>query len=195
MAPADPELRELVREMNRSKLAEMFNQNGKEPLCAEGEIFPSAVVPAIASGRNGERRVFPMKWGFTGRKGLLINARAETAAEKETFREAWAKHRCVIPASRYFEWEHDERKKPGQKYALRPEENGLIWFAGLYRMENSLPVFVILTRPADEGILWMHDRMPVMLPESEVNKWITPANDPGKIIQTCLTKVRWEKAV
>lgn len=195
MAPADPELRALVREMNRSKLAEMFNPNGQEPLRAEGEIFPSAILPAIASGRSGQRRVFPMKWGFTGPKGMLINARAETAAEKETFREAWVKHRCVIPASWYYEWEHDEKKKPGQKYALRPEESGLVWLAGLYRMENCLPVFVILTRPADEGILWMHDRMPVMLPESEVNEWIMPASDPEKIIRTCLTRVRWKKAV
>ena len=195
MAPADPELRELVREMNRCKLAEMFNGNGTEPLQAEGEIFPSAVLPAIASNRNGERRVFPMKWGFSGSKGLLINARAETAAEKGSFREAWSKHRCVIPASWYFEWEHDEKKKAGRKYALRPEEAGLIWLAGLYRMENGLPVFVILTRPADEGILWMHDRMPVMLPLSEVNEWISPAGDPEKIIQSCLTKVRWEQAV
>ena len=195
MAPANPELRELVREMNRSKLAEMFTRNGSDPLHAEGEIFPSAVLPVIASNRNGERRVFPMKWGFTGSKGLLINARAETAAEKETFREAWTKHRCVIPASWYFEWEHDEKKKAGQKYALRPEEAGLIWLAGLYRMENGLPVFVILTRPADEGILWMHDRMPVMLPHREVNEWISPVKDPGKIIQSCLTKVRWEQAV
>ena len=195
MAPADPELREMVREMNRSKLAEMFTKNGKEPLHAEGEIFPSAVLPAIASGRSGERRVFPMKWGFSGPKGLLINARAETAAEKETFREAWAKHRCVIPASWYYEWEHDEKKKAGRKYALRPEKEGLIWLAGLYRLENSLPVFVILTRPADEGILWMHDRMPVMLPENKVNEWITPGNNPAQTIQTCLTRVRWEQAV
>ncbi len=194
MAPVDPELRELVREMNRSKLAEMFTKNGKEPLRAEGEIFPSAVLPAITTSRIGERRVFPMKWGFSGPKGLLINARAETAAQKETFREAWAKHRCVIPASWYYEWEHDENNKAGQKYALRPEKEGLIWLAGLYRMENGLPVFVILTRPADEGILWMHDRMPVLLPENEVNEWIVPENDPEKIIQNCLTKMRWEQA-
>lgn len=195
MAPADPELRELVREMNRCKLAEMFTRNGSDLLHTEGEIFPSAILPAIASNRSGERRVFPMKWGFSGPKGLLINARAETAAEKETFREAWTKHRCVIPASWYFEWEHDEKKRAGQKYALQPEEAGLIWLAGLYRMENGLPVFVILTRPADEGILWMHDRMPVMLPRCEVNEWIGPAKDPEKIIQSCLTKVRWEQAV
>ena len=195
MAPADPELRDLVSEMNRSKIAAVFKKNGDEILQAEGEIFPSAVLPAIASNRNGERRVFPMKWGFTGPKGLLINARAETVAEKETFRESWVKHRCVIPASWYFEWEHDERGSPGKKYALRPEKAGLIWLAGLYRMENNLPVFVILTRSADKGILWMHDRMPVMLPENEVNEWIKPSNNPEKIIQTCLSRVQWEQAI
>lgn len=195
MAPADPELRELVREMNRSKLAEMFKKNNENLLCAEGEIFPSDVLPVIASNRKGERRVFPMKWGFTGTKGLLINARAETAAEKETFRAAWKKHRCVIPASWYFEWEHNEKQKSCRKFSLRPEEAGLIWLAGLYRIEHDLPVFVILTRPADESILWMHDRMPVLLPGSQVNGWISPSGDPEKIIQTCLTKVRWEQAV
>ena len=82
MAPADPELRELVKEMNRSKLAERFRKDGEEELKAEGEILPSSVVPVLASCRAGEKRVFPMKWGFSraGGKGLLINARVETAA-------------------------------------------------------------------------------------------------------------------
>ena len=120
MAPADPELRELVKEMNRAKLAEKFRKTENEPLTAEGEIFPSAVLPVLAVNKSGEQRVFPMKWGFAGAKGLLINARAETAADKPTFSESWRSHRCVIPASWYFEWEHDEKKKAGQKYALRP---------------------------------------------------------------------------
>ena len=195
MAPANPELRELVREMNRSRLAERFRKNDEEPLQAEGEIFPSAILPVVAVSKTGEQRVFPMKWGFSGTKGLLINARAETAAEKPTFRECWNQHRCVIPASWYFEWEHDARKKAGQKYAIRPEDEKLIWLAGLYRMEEGLPVFVILTRPADDKLLWMHDRMPVMLPKEEVSAWIRPDSDPDSIIKTCLTNVRWEQAV
>ena len=194
MAPADPELRELVREMNRSVLASRFGKKEGIPLQPEGEIFPSSVLPVLAVNKAGEQRVFPMKWGFSGPKGLLINARAETAAEKETFREAWKAHRCVIPASWYFEWEHDEKKKAGQKYALRPEEQGLIWLAGLYRMEEGLPVFVVLTRPADESIAWMHDRMPVMLPRSGIGEWIRPESDPDNALKTCVTRVRWERA-
>ena len=194
MAPADPELRELVCEMNRSKLAARFRKNDDESLQAEGEIFPSAVLPVLASARNGEKRVFPMKWGFSVSGKLLINARAETASEKGIFREAWSGHRCVIPASWYFEWEHDEKKKAGQKYAIRTEKQGLIWLAGLYRFENDLPAFVILTRPADSGIAWLHDRMPVMLPPKEIDKWIRPDADPEPIVQTCITKVCWEQA-
>lgn len=194
MAPADPELRELVKEMNRSKLVSRFT--GKEGvfLYPEGEVFPSAVLPVLAVNKAGEQRVFPMKWGFSGPKGLLINARAETAADRPAFREAWAAHRCVIPVSWYFEWEHDAKMKAGQKYALRPEEQGLIWLAGLYRLEDSLPVFVVLTRPADERIAWMHDRMPVMLPESEIGKWIRPGNDPAETVKTCLTRILWKQA-
>ena len=195
MAPADPELRELVKEMNRSKLADRFRKEQGEPLKAEGEIFPSAVLPVLAVNRAGERRVFPMRWGFSGTRGLLINARSETASEKPAFRDAWEAHRCVIPASWYFEWEHDEKKKAGRKYALRTETRGLIWLAGLYRIENECPVFVILTRPAADTLAWMHDRMPVLLPETEVGAWINPGSDPAEIIESCLTDIRWENAV
>ena len=195
MAPADPELRELVKEMNRSGLAERFRKSSGEMLQAEGEITPSSVLPVIASNRAGERRVFPMKWGFRQRGGLLINARIETAAEKPAFREAWQRHRCTIPVSMYFEWEHDGKKRPGQKYALRLPEPGPIWLAGLYRMEEGIPVFVVLTRPADGCLKWMHDRMPVMLPGTEAGEWIRPDADPSVLAEKCLTRVIWEKAV
>ena len=194
MAPADPELRELVKEMNRSALAAGFRKEPEKPLEAEGEIFPSAVVPALALNRAGEERVFPMKWGFSQRGKLLINARVETAAEKPTFRESWLSHRCVIPASWYFEWEHDEKKRAGQKYALRPEASGLVRLAGLYRLEDGLPVFVILTRPAADSLLWMHDRMPLMLPPDAAEAWIRPQSDPAAIARQCLTGVSWQLA-
>ena len=145
-----------------------------------------------------------MKWGFRrpappGKSaGLLINARTETAADKPTFREAWAGHRCAVPASWYFEWDHpltpDGRKKAGQKYAIRPAGDGILWLAGLYRMEEGLPVFVILTRPAEEGLSWMHDRMPLMLPEPAALEWIRPGADPAALSGQCLTGMEWKPA-
>lgn len=196
MAPANPELRELVKEMNRSGLVRRFKSGeNQEPLRAEGEIFPSDVVPVLASNKAGQQRVFPMKWGFSMKTGLLINARAETAALKQTFREAWESHRCVIPASWYFEWEHDGKNRPGKKYAMKQESESLIWFAGLYRMENDIPAFVILTRPAVEKLAWMHDRMPVMIPRSEIGEWIRPESRPDEMIGRCLTEIYWEDAI
>ena len=194
MAPADPELRELVKEMNRSALAGRFQKESGETLKAEGEIFPSAVLPVTALNRNGEERIFPMKWGFRQRGRLLINARAETAAEKPAFRESWRAHRCVVHASWYYEWEHDEKKRPGRKYSLRPETPGLIRLAGLYRMENGLPAFVILTCPAAENLSWMHNRMPLLLPPDAAKEWIRPETDPDWVVKRRIRDISWKEA-
>ena len=65
---------------------------------------------------------------------------------KPSFREAWQQHRCVIPASYYFEWEHligsSGQKKVGDKFMLQPKNETMTWLAGIYRMEepgNPLP--------------------------------------------------------
>lgn len=194
MAPANPELRELVKEMNRSRLAEQFRNGKTEALKAEGEIFPSAILPVMASSKAGNERIFPMKWGFSQRGKTIINARVETAREKPTFREAWLRHRCIIPVSWYYEWEHRENNEPGQKYAIRTEQPGLMMLAGLYRMEAGFPAFVILTRPAHEKLKWMHNRMPVILPDEEVKKWICPGMNPDETVRNCLTDLSWVPA-
>lgn len=195
MAPADPELREIVKEMNRSRLAEQFLKQFQVSCSPEGEIFPSTVLPAIAMSKSGIERVFPMKWGFRQKNGLLINARVETAAEKPTFCELWMNHRCVIPVSWYFEWDHDNHKKPVNKYALKPVQSGIIWLAGLYRMEDGFPAFVILTQQASERLSWMHDRMPVLLPKNFITEWINPGKNPADVIGNCLTDIEWKRAI
>ena len=192
-----PELRPIVEEMNRSPLARKFLE--RTAVLSSGEIRPTNVAPAIASNRNGERAVFPMKWGFTvpGRP-LLINARAETAAEKPIFREAWQAHRCIVPASWYFEWEHlvrnDGKKETGDKYLIQPRGTAVAWMCGLYRIEEGLPAFVILTRGADESVRFIHDRMPLMLPEDKVGEWIRPDADAGKLLAFAQKDMVFEKA-
>lgn len=183
-----PELRTIVEEMHRSPLVQRW-QN-VSPVKSYGEMRPTDVVPVIAPNRSEARMVYPMKWGYTG-KSLLINARTETAAEKRTFREDWMRHRCIVPASWYYEWEHlqgnDGRKLTGDKYRIRPKESFMTWLCGLYRIENGLPVFVVLTREPGEEIRFIHDRMPLIMPEDLVNEWIRPSVRPEELLPYALT--------
>ncbi len=192
-----PELRPIVEEINRSPLARKFLET--TAVLTSGEIRPTNVAPVIASSRSGARAVFPMKWGFTvpGRP-LLINARTETAGEKPMFRDAWKAHRCIVPASWYYEWEHrirnDGKKETGDKYLIQPRGAAALWMCGLYRIEEGLPVFVILTREADPSVRFIHDRMPLMLPEEMIGKWIHPDSDAKEIALLAQTDMVFEKA-
>ena len=161
------------------------------------------MVPVLAPNRTGEQTVFPMQWGYTlpasgdRKPPLIINARSETAAEKPLFCDSWRQRRCAIPATAYFEWEHrmgfDGKPKVGSKYRIAPTGRKRIFLAGLYRMENGLPTFVILTRAPADNLFWMHDRMPMMLPEAEVPGWISPDRKPENFLSLALTDTSWKK--
>lgn len=163
-------------------------------LVTEGEVRPTDLVPVLAPDRAGGRAVFPMRWGFRlegPKPALLINARVETAAQKPSFREAWAGHRCAVPATGYYEWERrtgaDGKPKFGQKYAVEAPDQSLLWLCGLYRIEQGLPVFVILTRAPAPAVAPIHDRMPLILPRDRVSQWVDPARDPAPLLELAVT--------
>ena len=126
------------------------------------------------------------------------NEQYPIASIKPTFRDAWKSHRCIVPASYYFEWEHlignNGKTKTGDKYAIQPQGSSMTWLCGLYRFENDMPFFVILTREPGEQIRFIHDRMPLILPEHMVNSWIDPDADPEKLIREAVTDLVAEKA-
>ena len=139
-----------------------------------GEIFPGDCVPALACDRRREPAVFPMRWGFPApRGGILINARSETAAEKPTFAESARLHRCLLPATNYFEWTHGGKK---EKYALAPAGGAPFYLAGLYTVPpgERTALFAILTRAAAADIAFIHDRMPLILPAARARDYLTP---------------------
>ncbi|MBQ6551679.1 MAG: SOS response-associated peptidase [Lachnospiraceae bacterium] len=190
-----PEIRAIVEEMNRSPLISRWQKI--TGVTTFGEVRPTNVVPVIAPDKFGEKSVFPMKWGFSG-KTLLMNARSETAANKPTFQECWQRRRCIVPASWYFEWERrpgaDGKTHIGDKYMIQPRGASMTWLCGLYRIEEGLPVFVILTREPGEEIRFIHDRMPLILPEEDVDAWIRPDGDPDELLHHALTDMIFEKA-
>ena len=179
----DAELHDIIESLNRRK---------SSALKTSGEIFPTDTVPVIANNRAMARSVFAMTWGYTFPNGKrIINARSETANEKQVFRNGMEQRRCVIPASNYFEWERLEKKRT-TKYAIRPDTAGLMYMAGIYRFENGTPVFTILTREPAEDIAFIHDRMPVILPSGIIADWMNPRYKAKDIMKEAVLSVQYK---
>ena len=197
-----PELRPIVEEMNRSPLAARMRARLGKPLTTEGEVRPTDIVPTIAPDPSGAGKVYPMLWGFTakGADRPIVNARVESAAQKPLWQESWKAHRCVIPASWYFEWEHiptpSGKTRAGDKYMIQPQGSELCYLAGLYRIEEfrgfKYPVFAVLTREPGRELARLHDRMPVILPREIIDDWIDPDSDPGVLVRSALTDMIFE---
>ncbi len=198
-----PELRPFVEAVNRSPLKDKMVSKLARPIKTTGEIRPTDMVPVVAPNAKGEAVVFPMIWGFSNPKAgqPLVNCRVETVTTKPTWKESWERHRCIVPASWYYEWEHfvspDGRTKTGNKYMIQPRGSRITYLAGLYRIEETAglkyPVFAILTREPSEEIRFIHERMPLILPKEAVTSWIRPEGNPNELIQTAIQDMVYEK--
>lgn len=174
------EWQEILEQVNRRVVV--------EPIKSSGEIFPTDVVPVIARSRRLTPAAFAMRWGYAMPGGKrLINARSETAGERPLFRDGMLHRRCAVPATNYYEWERTGREKV--KYAIRPATDGLLYMAGIYRVETDGPAFSILTRDPAESIAFIHDRMPVILPPELVGDWLNPEYSAGEILKHAVLDV------
>ena len=136
---------------------------------ARRDICPSQSAVIIHGVKDDVIGASEMVWGFSNpvKKGLIINARAETAREKKTFADSIAKRRCVIPASGFYEW--DPLKA---RFRFTSPDGGLLLLAGFYRKEQGVPRYTILTTEANDSMIKIHDRMPVMIGRDEIRPWI-----------------------
>lgn len=199
MDDASEEMAEYIMKARKTKLTESFMRKAARPIVSGGEVRPTDIAPVIAPNSERKPAVFPMQWGFRNpdHDFTVFNARCETAGTKPTFSEAWKSHRCIIPASYYFEWEHikstDGKVKTGAKYAIQPAGDDMTWLCGLYRMEDSLPHFVVLTRDPVGELAAIHDRMPLMMSRDMIDAWIDPDADPASLLSGALTDMIIEK--
>ncbi|MDR1705627.1 MAG: SOS response-associated peptidase [Clostridiales bacterium] len=160
-------------------LTEINNKyKGTEQKAATGEVFPSnnAAVLALEADKPA---LSLMKWGFPmwNSKGLIINAKSETAAEKKTFAKPLAERRCAVPSTGFYEWSHGAKGKTGAKYIFNAPDSPMLYMAGLFQTftdeeRNSQNRFVILTRASNKYISDIHDRMPVILRKDELTRWL-----------------------
>lgn len=152
------------------------------PMKTSGEIRPTDIAPVIApSALNRRIGAFPMQWGFSHpTKGMLVfNTRMETATEKDLFVSSIDERRCLIPASSYYEWKKIDRNKK-ERYIFNAENREPLYLAGLYirtSEEHRLPCFSILTQDAESEIKVIHPRMPVIVPYSRAEEWLSPDTD------------------
>ena len=152
-------------------------------------IAPSQTIAAVVES-GGERIVSGLKWGLIPHwskddsfASKLINARAETLAEKPSFREAFKKHRCIIPASGFYEW---NKKGSGAKqpYYFYLKDKEIFGFAGLWEewldktSGEIIETCAIITTEANQVLEPVHDRMPVILKPESYEQWLdTKEND------------------
>ena len=200
MDDASTELSEIIVAVKQSALVDKFINKFAKPITTSGEVRPTDIVPVLAPDKKGDRAVFPMRWGFhnPSHNSTVFNARVETAGSKPTFKDAWKSHRCIVPATYYFEWEHfkspNGRTKTGDKYLIQPVNSNVTWLCGLYRIENGFPVFVVLTTEPHKELRRIHDRMPLIIPDEKVAEWISPESDPDALLPYMLTDMVIEKA-
>ncbi len=149
---------------------------------ARYNIAPTQPVGVVARDREGVRRFRLMRWGLLppfvkDPKAFptLINARSEEVLAKPSFRNAMRWRRCLIPADGFYEWTGAKGKR--RPFLLRPRQDQLIAFAGLYERwrdqeGGEIDTVVILTCPANRTISPLHDRMPVVLAPECFEAWL-----------------------
>jgi len=135
---------------------------------ASGDICPSERAPVIRAAGGG-LGIMDMRWGCPSYKSsaLIINARAESVFEKKMFQAGIRASRIVIPASGFYEW--NPRK---EKNTFRRKDSPLMYMAGFADIFDNEERFVILTTAANESMIPVHGRMPLILEKDQLDEWI-----------------------
>jgi len=173
------------------KLKARFN------LMARYNIAPGQPILAARLGAKGEREFAHFHWGLipswmvTPPTGTtLINARIETVAEKPSFRSAYRRRRCLIPASGFYEWQKREGG-PKQPYYIYLKDAPLMTFAGIWEHWQSadgseVESAAIITAPASKSIEEIHHRMPVVVGPGDRDGWLSGGKGAMDVVNSAI---------
>ena len=179
---------------------EAFGLDRLDPFPPRYNIAPTQPILIVTAGERPQlgsnvtgRRALLARWGFvpswvkdTAQFPLLINARAETAAAKASFKSAMRHRRVLVPASGFYEWKGTGRKD-ARPYWVRPKGGGVVAFGGL--METyaepggaEIDTAAILTCEANSQIAHIHHRMPVVVRPEHFSRWLDcVGNEPRDV--------------
>lgn len=158
-------------------------------------VAPTQDVACARAGEEGARAFAMLHWGLVPKwakeravGNRMINARSETLAEKPSFREAFRRRRCLVLADGWYEWQVAAGGK--QPWFIRRNDARPFAFAGLWERwkdpANGAPLesCTIVTTDAAESIRKIHERMPVVLAESDWDRWLDAAfSDTEKLAE------------
>ena len=177
---------------SKIELENRFEAEMLEPFSPRYNIAPSQLLPLITS--DSPKGFSHFYWGLTPQfaknkpvSNKLINARSETITEKATFKNAFKRKRCLVPADGFYEW-----KKVGKKtkipYRFVKHGEELFAFAGIwdeYESEKGEKehTFLILTTSPNQLIGEIHDRMPVILRKEAESKWLDPTASENDLLE------------
>lgn len=163
----------------------LFDVSDMAPVEPGYNLAPTQRVPVVRAAANGQRRLDPLRWGLVPfwAKDLsignrMINARAETVAEKPAFRAALRKRRCVVLANGFYEWQRvGDRKRP---FYITREDGEPFAMAGLWESWRERDVAdaqdtetcTIITTGPNALMEQIHRRMPVILDPEPVGQWL-----------------------
>ncbi|MGR9105328.1 MAG: SOS response-associated peptidase [Gammaproteobacteria bacterium] len=161
-------------------------------------VAPTQQIPIVRDNpQTGMREIVCVHWGlipFWAKDAKIgyrmINARAETVAQKPAFRAAFRKRRCLIPANGFYEWQ--KRASGKQPYLIRMKDGGPFAFAGLWESwhnpddETNLQSCTIIVTAANRFMTAIHDRMPVILSRDDYPRWLDCEHqDTHSLLASC----------
>ena len=169
----------------RKKLNKMLREEGLKtlnyPLEQSGDmdVHPSEKAFVIREEKSLIDTT-EMLWGFSSPfgKNLIANARSETVKEKPMFSDSVLRRRCVIPASGFYEWDVNKAR-----YRFFMPDGGLVLLAGIYRLEQGMGRFTVLTTEANSSMAPVHDRMPLMISAGEIKSWISDSSGTDEFLR------------
>lgn len=168
----------------------------REPEGPDYNVTPRREVAVIVQRSDGRRALDRMRWGLipswakeSAIGDRLINARSETIAEKPSFRRAYAKRRCIIPADGFYEWMVIPGRRTKQPVFIHGTTGQPLALAGLWESWHdptiedapALRTCTIITTAANHALEGVHDRMPVILADDAWSTWLDPNSEAGAL--------------
>lgn len=161
----------------------VLQSSAGEQLPLSYNVAPTQDSAIARLDAKGQREIVIARWGLIPHwaddpsiGNRMINARAETLGSKPSFRTAYARRRCLVPISGFYEWQKVGGRK--QPWYIHPSKSSIICLAGLWehwgKGDEPIDSFTIITTSANEAISALHERMPVILSPPQFDAWLNP---------------------